>query len=502
VVRLVSRAENAASSGHAAFRIFAGIQIVYGLILSSTSTSLRERDEMKISSRGPRAGKWILAAVILSTSLLPAPLLAEPIPLKRVVELALAHATGAAIAAADEQHAIASYDELHTSYIPQLTAGAGLGPPAYGFPLSLEGQPPSLFNINMQSALINFSLRDFLKAAKIESAAAALKTKDQRSQIIQDAVLSYAELAKWDQRLSHLQQTAIDADKIQTAVTERTKEGIDTELDRDRARLSAARIHLRITEAQGSADVLRDHLSKLTGLPAASIETEPDTLPDFPTLAQDASTPTRAAETNPNVQAARDHARAQYLRAQGEHRAFWPSFDLAGQYALLSSFNNFQDYYIPEKTCPTSIGTFLCPNGGYRQNNASIGVSIRFPFLNLSQRAHARAADADAIKASKQAEAARNQVSEETLRLQRSVAQMQAARDVAQLEYEIAQKTIAAVQTRMDAGTATLHDLDDARSQASERFITLQDVNFELERSQLALLRSTGDLEKWALGTP
>ena len=53
---------------------------------------------------------------------------------------------------------------------------------------------------------------------------------------------------------------------------------------------------------------------------------------------------------------------------------------------------------------------------------------------------------------------------------------MQAARDVAQLEYEIAEKNLTSVQTRMDAGTATLHDLDDARSQASERFIALQDV--------------------------
>jgi outer membrane protein TolC len=79
---------------------------------------------------------------------------------------------------------------------------------------------------------------------------------------------------------------------------------------------------------------------------------------------------------------------------------------------------------------------------------------------------------------------------------------MQAARDVAQLEYEIAQKTLTAVQTRIDAGTATLHDLDDARSQASERFLTLQDVTFELERSQLGVLRAIGELEKWALGTP
>ena len=138
----------------------------------------------------------------------------------------------------------------------------------------------------------------------------------------------------------------------------------------------------------------------------------------------------------------------------------------------------------------------------FQQNNATVGVSIRFPLFNASQRSRAQAADADALKATKQAEAARNQVSEETLRLQRSVTQMQAARDVAQLESEIAEKNLTAVQTRIDAGTATLHDLDDASSQASEKFIALQDVTFELERSQLGLLRSTGDLEKWALGTP
>jgi outer membrane protein TolC len=450
---------------------------------------------MKNLSRGAHRAKWILAVLLLPSSLL-----AEPVPLKRIVEFALAHATGSAIAAADEQRAAASYRELRDNYIPQLSTGAGLGY-SYGFPLGLEGSAPSLFNLNAQSALLNPSLRDFVRAARIESAVASLKNKDQRTQIILDAVLSYAELAKWEQRLARLQETEADADKMQAAVAERVKEGVDSDLDETRARLSSARIRLRVAEAQGSADVLREHLSKLTGLPATSIQTEADTLPDFPALPQDASTSTRAADANPAVQAAVEHARAQYLRAQGEHRAFWPSFDFAAQYALLSKFNNFQNYYIPAKPCSVSGVSVLCVANTFRQNNATIGVSIRFPFFSPAQRARAQAADADALKATKQAEAARNQVSEETLRLQRAVAQMQAARDVAQLEYEIAEKKLAAVQTRMDAGTANLHDLDDARSQVSERFIALQDVTLELQRAQLGLLRTTGDLEKWALGT-
>ena len=231
---------------------------------------------MKTLCRGAHFAKWILSVVLLPTSLL-----AEPVPLKRVVELALTHATGAAIAAADEQRADAGYRELRNSYVPQLSTGAGLGY-SYGFPLALEGSAPSLFNITAQSALLNPSLRDFVRAAKVDSAVASLKTKDQRNQIIQDAVLSYAELAKWEQRLAHLQETETEANKTQAAVAQRVKEGIDSELDGTRARLSAARVRLRIAEAQGAADVLREHLSKLTGLPAATIQTDPDSIPAPP----------------------------------------------------------------------------------------------------------------------------------------------------------------------------------------------------------------------------
>ena len=299
--------------------------------------------------------------------------------------------------------------------------------------------------------------------------------------------------------MARLQETEAETAKMEAAVNDRVKEGIDSEIDQTKARLSTARVRLRIAEAQGAADVLREHLAKLTGLAAAAIQTEPESIPAPPALPKE--NPDNTAASSPSVQAALEHARAQYLRAKGEHRALWPSLDFAAQYALLSKFNNFQNYYIPSHPCVTPLGEFLCVSNSFQQNNATVGVSIRFPLFNASQRSKADLAEADARKASKQAEAAKNQLSEETLRLQRSVAQLQAARDVAQLEYEIADKNMAAVHTRMDQGTATLHDLDDARTQLSERFISLQDVNFELQRAQLGLMRSTGELEKWALGT-
>ena len=207
--------------------------------------------------------------LLLATPIPAASLLAEPVTLHQAVELALKHATGVSISAADEQHASASYRELRNSYIPQLNAGAGIGW-SDGFPLSLEGAAPSLFNVNAQSALINPALKDFIRAAQSDIKVSALHTKDQRNQVIQDTVLSYAELAKWEQRLSRLRETQAAAEKMEAAVAQRVKEGIDSEMDGSKARLSVARVRLRLAEASGAADVLREHLSRLTGLPVAS----------------------------------------------------------------------------------------------------------------------------------------------------------------------------------------------------------------------------------------
>jgi len=220
----------------------------------------------------------------------------------------------------------------------------------------------------------------------------------------------------------------------------------------------------------------------LTGLPATAIETVPESIPELPEVQQEENLALKATQENPLIQIADIRATALAFRARGEHRAMWPSIDFAAQYALLATFNNYQHYFQPNS---------------FQQNNATVGVEIRFPFLNPPQRARAQAADAAALHARKDVEATRNQVSEQTLKLQRSVAQLAALQQVVDLEYQIAKSNLDATQTRTDAGSATLHDLDDARNQANERYDALQDTNFELQRARISLLRTTGELEAW-----
>jgi len=408
---------------------------------------------------------------------------AEPLPLERAIRLALAHSTGAAIANADVQRTFASYRELRNNYLPQLIAGSGLGW-TYGYPLTIEGSPPALFNVVAQSSVVNPSQRQFLKAAKIEWHASELQDKDQRNAVIQDVALTYAELAKWEARLVRLQQDEVEAQKMEQAVTERLREGVDSAVDLNKAKLIAARVRLHRAEARGSADVLRRHLSTLTGLPVSSIELAPETIPALPPVAEEEDLSKQAIATSPAVRLAEQHSLAEAMRASGEHRALYPSIDFSAQYARFSTFNNYTRYF---------------PIGTFQRDNATVGFGIRIPLFNASQRARADAAEAEALKAKKQAEAARNRVAEETLKLQRAAEQLEAAREVAQLEYQLAQSGLEAAQTRVDAKTGTLHELADARVQAAERFLLFQDADFEYQRIRMTLLRATGDLEKWAL---
>jgi outer membrane protein len=410
---------------------------------------------------------------------------AEPLPLERAIRLALAHSTTSAIASADVQRAFASYRELRNNYLPQLFVGSGLGY-TYGNPLAVSGVAPSIANVVTQSTVFNPAQRQFMNAAKTEWRASLFQDQDQRNAVIQDVALTYAELAKWEARLVRLQQDESDAHKLEQAVAERLHEGVDSATDLNKAKLIGARVRLHRAEARGSADVLRRHLSTLTGLPVSSIELAPETIPALSPVADEEDLSTQAVAASPVVKLAEQHSLAETMRALGEHRAAYPSIDFSAQYARLSTFNNYTDYF---------------PNH-FQPDNATIGFALHIPLFNMSQRARAEGADAAALKAKKQVEATRNQVSEETLKLQRVAEQLEAAREVAKLEYELAQSGLEAAQTRVDAQTGTLHELADARVQASERFLLFQDADFEYQRVRLNLLRATGDLEKWALPTP
>ncbi len=284
--------------------------------------------------------------------------------------------------------------------------------------------------------------------------------------------------------VGHLQEEHAAALKTEQLVGERIKEGVDSPLMQNKAHLSTARLRLRLAEAQGAIDVIRNRLSHLTGLPAASIETESESMPALPEVKQEDDLAGQAVQSSP--------ARAGCGKPR--HRREFPGPRRASRHVAVGGLRGAvwsagRATTITRNSFNTAASSATTPPSEWSYN---------FPFFSPTQRARAEAADATALKAKKDAEAAKNQVSEETLRLQRSVEQMAAAKEVADLEYQVAQSDLESLQVRLDAGKRRLARRSGcARADQASVTILYRTRTFELERARITLLRATGELESW-----
>ena len=423
----------------------------------------------------------IVGRIVVTLMALSLTAAAEPLTFRQAIELALKNSGQMQAAAADITRADAAYREVRNQYLPQVITGSGLGY-SIGFPLTLEGSAPSLFNVNSQQTVLNFSVRDFKRATEAEKSAATLQSRDTRSTVILNAALTYTQLDLATQKMNSLLEQQKSAERAEFVTTQRAQEGLESQLELSRSKLAAARVRMRIAEGQTAIDVLRERLAKLTGIPAATIETDEKSIPAPAQTNQNANLAESAAGASPLVKSVEEKARAAELKARGEKRGLWPSIDLASQYALLSKFNNYEEFY-----------------QRFERHNFTFGLAFRVPVLNFVQKAHADVAAADAVKARKEAENTRNQFAEDTLKLQRTVRQLAAAQEVSKLDFEVTNAEIDQVESRVNSGNGTLRDVELARVQAQDKFATYLDTTFELYRTQMQLMRLTGELEAWAL---
>ena len=400
---------------------------------------------------------------------------------RTAIELAIKNSTMSGVAQADLQRASATVRQSKDVFLPQFVLGSGLGA-SYGFPLSLEGAAPSIFNVNFQGALVNFAQRNYIKAAKSDVAATAAQNADRRNDVIMETALDYVQLDLLESSLTIQREQQSAAQKFQDIVGQRVQAGLDSPVETTRAKLAGARTKLDIAQTQAAADQLRLRLSQLTGLPVTAIQTSTESIPELPAIAQDQDLPGEAVKNSPTVKIAEAAADAKAFRAKAEHDQLYPAIDFVGQYAVLARFNNYDQFF--QK---------------FQRHNVTAGVAVRFPFFNPVQHAAADVAKADAVKSRKEAQNVKEQVSADTLKLQRSIQQLAAARDVAQLEHQLAQADIEATHAKIESGGASIKDEQNALVVEHERYTAYLNSTFELDRAEIQLMRQAGQLESWAL---
>jgi outer membrane protein TolC len=414
------------------------------------------------------------------------------ISLSSAVQLALHNDPKVLAAQAGVKRAQAAFSEAHDAYVPTVTVSGGYGT-ATGVPLSV----PTVFQLNSQSLLFNFSQKDYVRAAAAAVESARLNLQETRERVIEDVVVTYVALHDDELKAEALQLERNASGRLTSIVGQRVDAGQDARVELLRARLKLDQT--RFAELQVSDDqaALEDHLARLIGMPGSDLQTVSESLPPMPSV-QQLSTPLSTQPDSFGIRAAFADAVSKQEKAFGDSRyRFRPQVSFNANYArIYTEHTSYADYY-PEFKNPHS------------DNSASIGLGIQIPLFDRAHEARARQSAADAANARFHAEDERNQFLEGRAKLERSLVELEASSAVAEDSQNLAQEQLKATLIQLNAppdssnpGTPLLNPKDEqtARIDLQQRTLDYLNAKATLDQSKINLMRQTRQLDDWLLG--
>ena len=417
--------------------------------------------------------------VTCSIAVLASPVETRPVTLQQAVDLALRQNPDYLLARLDEEKARQAAREARSPFIPRVSVGSGL---AYssGFPLSIEGSAPSIVQAYGSRFIYNRPQSYRVKEAGEMATAAAHASGAKADEIAFRVAAAYLDFERASRAESSAQQQIETLARVERLVDERVRAGREIPLELTRARVEAARARARLQELQARSDLLEEVLRTDVGLGEEVRLTPVET--ELPARAPLPGTPEAAVEAalaaSKDIKRLESVVQAKKYTIDVEKAGRYPSIDLVAQYALLSRFNHYEDFF-----------------RSFERHNGQLGMAVQFPVFGRGQIAPRVAqAEADLAQARLRLSAARSGVSLETRRLYREVHQAESARDLARMELDLARESLSVTLARLDEGRVSLSDVEQARAAESAKWEAFYDAQTTAHKARLNLLRQTGSL--------
>jgi len=436
-----------------------------------------------------------LAAGAAAVALLSSMPLRAQLSLSTVVDLAQRNSSTVKLADADLHKAVATLAETRNVYIPNFVIGSSIGPPSIGFP---TGQP-SVANASMQSLAYSAQQGQYIRAARVGIEAASFNLKDAREQVALDASTEYIELDTVQREIEAAQEQQAFADRLLSIVQQRNEAGVDPLSEVLQARLSGAELKLKLMHLRARVATIVGQLVALTGLPAASFQTDHASIPAIPEV-----TASQPAVPTAGIQAAQAEAQSHQFQAKGDELAnkIRPLIAFGAIYNRdATSLNNYNLYF-------GRINPATGQAEKLKADNFSAGFSIQIPIFDRNHTAKAQESAAEALRATVEAEQAQRQNDIQIATLAGNIRELDAQAEVASLKQQIAGEQLKSVETQLQLGNGAGSEPgaapqlspkaeQQARIDEKQKSIDAIDAGFDLTKARLSLLRALGHIDDW-----
>ena len=402
----------------------------------------------------------------------------KKITLREAVTLALQNSRDLKVARVQYNIAQNEVGVDRSAFLPNLYTGFD---PAYtyGFPGALNGVPPAIFQLNYVESIFNPLLKSQQRAAEERAKNQKIELDRIHDDVIVRSATLYLELADVRHSLDLMRGEQASAEKIVQVTRDRVAANQELPIEQTRAELTAARIQERIIKLEDRNDSLTQQLRDLTGI-SDSQDIQVDTEePSFSTDMQESAVVDFAVQNDFGIKEAENERTARQRLLKGAKQSYWPTFDLVGQYSVLSTFNNYSQFY-----------------KSFQRNNVAAGVQISIPLFSSKTRANVSLAKSQLDAAELDVSVKRESVRADVQQKMRNVREVEAMLEVARLDLKLARESLDLLQAKFDQGQASLRDIEEARLEEDDKWETFLDADFARQQAQLVLLQATGQLAK------
>lgn len=420
----------------------------------------------------------LLAAAVVSAEV-------HSLTLQQTLELASRQNPEVAMARLDEQRAEQGIKVAQDPFRPKIYGGSGLAY-TYGYPNSIDGNAPSLFQLRTDMALFNrpksYAVASAREQARGSQFSAQAKAEDVAYQAA-DLFLTANQLKEQAQIFSAQipsLQKVVDASGAAVA------EGSQLPLDLKRAQVNLAMSQERLSSAQLDQDYYQMLLAVALGFPATDRvqPVDSDSTVATPPASEDEATDL-ALNNNRDLRRMQSSVLVKQLDVRSFKAERLPQMDLVAQYALFAKYNYIQYFQ------------------KFQSNNFQIGASIRIPILvGSAAKANARQAYTDMEKIRIQMDQTRNRIITDTRRSYEQYKKAENIRNLSRLQLDLARDELTVLLAQNQEGRSALSAIEKARLDESDRWLTFYDAETQVTRAKLAILRQIGTLVASAQNAP
>jgi len=406
--------------------------------------------------------------------------------MRQAVEMALQQNPDIALARLNQEKVRQAIPIAKNPFAPRLVAGSGL---AYsnGFPMSIEGSAPSIFQANVTQDVFNRQQSFAVAQAKEDARSAAFATTSKRDEVAYRTASLYLDAERAGRLVEFARKQAESLEKVLEVVRTQVAEGRALPLAEKTAAATLA-------HARQTAELLEDEqaaaetsLALALGFSAedrvrpAAEERAAPALPKSEEEAMQA-----ALASNQDLRRLESQIVAKEFEIRGEKAQRWPRVDLVAQYSLLAKFNNYAAYF-----------------NQFQRNNGEIGMSFQIPlFAGPALNAEVAQTQSDIARLKIDLNNTRNRIRSEMQQAFRNIRKAETAAEVARLDLDAAREQLSVDLAQMQEGRIALRQLEEARVAESEKWAAFYDAQSGRERAHWAVLRLTGDLVAAVEGLP